>query len=286
MTNHNSSSSQFTLPKPNEHGAWGMLYIPFVMGVGIAGSFTIETFWLLIAVTSAFLSQKPFAQLLSHKESSSGSRRIRRHLAWFCVYTGTSAGIFAVLYFRYQVEGLRIFALLGIPIILLFGYFVRRKEVRTVSGEMAGIAGLTITGPMSYYVATGEFRAVGFWLWFLCILYFVSSIFYVKAVVQSYLQFKSKLPSNSAEMAGACRFYHLGLIVILLLLWILRQLPPLGVLAFVPIIIRGLRVSSKSRSRLDFAIIGWSEVGYSIFFALFLIGGLRASQGLSTIPLR
>jgi len=87
-------------------------------------------------------------------------------------------------------------------------------------------------------------------------------------------------------MATACRFYHLGMIVILLLLWILRQLPPLGVLAFVPIIIRGLSVSSRSRSRLDFAIIGWSEVGYSIFFALFLILGLRASQGLSTIPLR
>ena len=286
MPNSNSSSSQFTLPKPKEHGAWGMLYIPFVIGVGIAGSFTIETLWLLIAVTFAFLSQKPFAQLLSPKESSPGVNWIRRHLAWFCVYAGTSAGIFAVLYFHYQVEGLKIFALLGIPIILLFGYFVRRKEVRTVSGEMAGIVGLTMSGPMAYYVATGEFRAVGFWLWILCILYFVSSVFYVKAVVQSYVKLRSNLPSNSAGMATACRFYHLGLIAILLLLWILRQLPPLGVLAFVPIIIRGLRVSSKSQARLDFAIIGWSEVGYSIFFALFLIVGLRASQGLSTIPLR
>ncbi len=286
MPNRNSSSSQFTLPKPKEHGAWGMLYIPFVIGVGIAGNLTLETLWLLIATTFAFLSQKPFAQLLSPKESSPGAKWIRRHLAWFCIYAGISAGSFAVLYFHYQVKGLKIFGLLGIPIILAFGYFVRRKEVRTVSGEIAGIVGLTMTGPMAYYVATGEFQAVGFWLWILCILYFVSSIFYVKAVVQSYVRLRSKLPSNSAGMAIACRFYHLGMIVILLLLWILRQLPPLGVLAFVPIIIRGLRVSSKSRSRLDFAIIGWSEVGYSIFFALFLIGGLRASQGLSAIPLR
>ena len=247
----------------------------------------LETLWLLIAVTFAFLSQKPFAQLLSPKESSPGAKWIRRNLAWFCIYAGTSAGIFAVLYFHYQMKGLKIFGLLGIPIILAFGYFVRRKEVRTVPGEMAGIIGLTMTGPMAYYVATGEIQAVGFWLWILCILYFASSIFYVKAVVQSYVKLRSKLPSgfgwhgdslSSLPSGNDCSFSCSY--------WILRQLPPLGVLAFVPVIIRGLRVSSKSQARLNFAIIGWSEVGYSIFFALFLIAGLRASQGLSTIPLR
>ena len=76
------------------------------------------------------------------------------------------------------------------------------------------------------------------------------------------------------------------MIATLLLLLVLRQLPPIGALAYLPVIIRGLRVSSKAQTRLNFAIIGWSEVGYSIFFALFLMAGLRAIQGLSPLPLR
>ena len=276
MSTRNINDSQFTLPKPKEHGAWGMLYVPFIIGVGIAGNLTLETFWLLIAVTFTFLSQKPYAQLLATKESIPRSKILKRNLAWFCIYAGTSAGLFASLYFHYQMKGLKIFGLLGIPIFLGFSYFVYHKEVRTVPGEMVGIIGLTMTGPMAHYAASGAIRAVGIWLWILCILYFTSSIFYVKAVVQNYLRLKSNLPSGSTVMETACRLYHLGIIAALFLLLVIRQLPPLGALAFVPIIIRGLRVSSKSQARLNFAIIGWSEVGYSIFFALFLIAGLRA----------
>ena len=76
------------------------------------------------------------------------------------------------------------------------------------------------------------------------------------------------------------------MIAILLLLLVLGQLPPIGVLAFAPVVIRGLRVSSKPQTRLNFAIIGWSEVAYSIFFALFLVAGLRTIHGLSMVPLR
>ena len=141
MSTRNLNGSQFTLPKPKEHGAWGMLYVPFVMGVSIAGSLPHETLWLLMATTCAFLSQKPFAQLLSKKESPPHAQKMRHTLAWFCVYAGTSAVIFAFLYFQYQLKGLRIFGLLGIPIVLAFSYFVRHKEVRTVSVRRSGSLG-------------------------------------------------------------------------------------------------------------------------------------------------
>ena len=277
--------SQLNVPKPKEHGAWGMLFVPFVMGVGIAGSLNLATLWLLMAVTFAFVSQKPFAQILSTKGSFSGVKMMRHSLAWLFFYAGTSATIFAWLYFHYQLKGLRIFGLLGIPIVLVFNYFVGLKKVRTVSGEMTGIMGLTMSGPMAHYVATGAIQSVGFWLWILCIFYFASSIFYVKAVVQGFLGQRSNLPSGSTGMERACRLYHLGLLAMLLLLLVLKQLPPIGVLAYLPVVIRGLRVSSKPQTRLNFAIIGWSEVGYSIFFALLVIAGLREIHGLSIIPL-
>jgi len=282
MPDLNSEGPQFSPPKPKEHGAWGMFCVPFVIGVGTAGSLTIETLWLLIAVTFAFLSQKPYAHLLSPKPSFPGAKWMRRNLAWFCVYAGTSAGVFACLYLHYQMKGLQIFGLLSIPIVLAFSYFIRSKQVRTVPGELTGIIGLTMTGPMAHYAATGKIQALGLWLWVLCILYFASSIFYVKAVVQNYLRVRSKVSTQLSGMETACRFYHIGLAVILLGLVILKCLPPIASFAFIPIIIRGLWASLKSRPRLSFAVIGWTEVGYSIFFALVLIAGLRV--GLAYPP--
>ena len=283
MTDRNANGSQFTLPKPKEHGAWGMLYVPFVIGVGIAGSFNFETLCLLIAITLAFLSQKPYGQLLAPKDSTSSPdpRKLRLQISWLVLYAGSSAGLFAWLYLHYQLKALIVFGLLMVPIVLSFSYFIRCRQVRTVWGELAGIVGLTMAGPMAHYVATGKMRAVGFALWWLCILYFAGSIFYVKAVVQNYLRSRSKLAGGSAGMEKACRIYHMGVLAVLLCLVILGQLPAIISLGFIPVIIRGLWVSSRPRPRLNFAIIGWTEVGYSIFFALILIAGLREGVAFS-----
>ena len=73
-------------PKPKEHGAWGMLYVPLVTAVGIAGTFNIRVLLVAAAVTFVFLSQRPYAQLLS----SLGVRRdpdlLRRNLTWLAGY--------------------------------------------------------------------------------------------------------------------------------------------------------------------------------------------------------
>ncbi|MFN8005789.1 MAG: YwiC-like family protein [Terriglobia bacterium] len=286
LKTNTAKNVQLNPPTPKEHGAWGMLLVPFVMGVGVVGHFTIETLWLLAAVLLAFLSQKPFAQLLTTQERISTSRKLKRSLAWFGIYAGSSAAIFLILYVPYQMKGLRLFGFLGSPVILAYSYFVWRKAVRSVLGELAGIAGLTMTGPMACYAAAGEIRAVGFWLWAFCILYFVSSIFYVKAVVQKFLRLKSGQPSSLHGMEWACLLYHLGMIGVLLALFILRILPLTGLLAFLPVAVRGLQVSFKTSGRLNFAIIGWSEVGYSIFFAIFLVAGLRSSEAVLTTLFR
>jgi hypothetical protein len=192
--------------------------------------------------------------------------------------------LFAWLYLHFQLKGLKIFGLLMIPIVALFSYFIRRREIRTVWGELVGIIGLTMAGPMAHYAATGKMQVVGFALWGLCILYFAGSIFYVKAVVQNFLRGRSKLAAGSSGMEKACRLYHLGVFTVLLTLVIMRQLPAIVSLAFIPVIIRGVWISSKPRARLNFAIIGWTEVGYSIFFALVLIAGLREGLNFSAFP--
>ena len=44
-----------TAPKPKEHGAWGMLYVPLVTAVGIAETFNVRVLLVAAAVTLVFL---------------------------------------------------------------------------------------------------------------------------------------------------------------------------------------------------------------------------------------
>jgi hypothetical protein len=48
----------------------------------------------------------------------------------------------------------------------------------------------------------------------------------------------------------------------------LHQVPAILPLAFLPVVLRGLLGIRKSHAKLSFARIGWTEVAYSLFFAL------------------
>src|SRR5262245_28888312 len=88
-------------PKPKEHGAWGMLYIPLVIGAGIAGTFNAPVFILTIAVTLVFLSQRPYSQLVVSPAAWNDRSLRRRNLAWLTGYGVSTLLLFSWLYFGY-----------------------------------------------------------------------------------------------------------------------------------------------------------------------------------------
>ncbi|HYE72055.1 MAG TPA: YwiC-like family protein, partial [Blastocatellia bacterium] len=47
-----------TLRLPKEHGAWAMLYVPFVVGALVAGRFQLSLLFLLLATTAVFISRE------------------------------------------------------------------------------------------------------------------------------------------------------------------------------------------------------------------------------------
>ena len=184
----------FAVPKPKEHGAWGMLYIPLLTAGGIAGSFNIPVVVMAAAVTLVFLSQRPYAQLVSSPALRKEPGALRRNLMWLAGYWVSSLLLFGWLYFACDLTALPQFLWIAIPIAAAFTWFLWHSRVRSVAGELTGICGLTLTAPLAHYVAVGEVQHVGFWLWVLCILYFGSSVFFVKAVVGSFLSPASRPP--------------------------------------------------------------------------------------------
>jgi hypothetical protein len=263
-----------TAPKPKEHGAWGMLYVPLVTAAGIAGIFNVRVLLVAAAVTFVFLSQRPYAQLLSSPVVRRDPDLLRRNLTWLAGYWVTALLLFSWLYYVCNLIALPRFVWIAIPIAATFTLFLWTNRVRSVAGELTGICGLTLTAPLAHYAAVGEVQLLGFWLWALCILYFSSSVFFVKAVVNSFLKsrFKTTGPTVTARV---CVCYHGGLVVLLTSLLLLNQIPALVMVAFAPVIVRGLWGIPTGQLKLNFARIGWTEVIYSLFFAVATILAMR-----------
>jgi YwiC-like protein len=51
-------SLRSVLKLPKEHGAWVMLYVPFVLGVAVAGRVNWPVLLLLLSATAAFISRE------------------------------------------------------------------------------------------------------------------------------------------------------------------------------------------------------------------------------------
>ena len=93
-----------------------MVYIPFFMGLGIAGILDTKVLLLLLAVTLVFLSLRPLTEVLHHKNSYKGSSRAGVSYSWLGFYWTISAILFGVLYFHYQLLQLPYFALILAPV--------------------------------------------------------------------------------------------------------------------------------------------------------------------------
>lgn len=252
-----------------------MLYVPLLTATGIAGSFNIPVLVMAAAVTLVFLSQRPYAQLVGSPAVRRDPGLLRRNLTWLAGYWVSTLLLFSGLYFVYDLVALPQFLWIAIPIAAAFTLFLWRNRVRSVAGELTGICGLTLTAPLAHYAAAGQVQSVGFWLWGLCILYFASSVFYVKAVVSSFLKSRLRATAETTVTTRACVLYHSGLVLLLASLVLLNRIPPLAVVAFTPVIARGFWGIPTFQPKPNFAQIGWTEVIYSLFFAVATILAMR-----------
>jgi len=270
-----NSEVKLALPKPKEHGAWGMLYVPLVIAVGTAGVVNLQVLLLTLVVTLIFLSQRPYTQLLTNPAIRVDLALARRNLCWLGVYWSVSAVLVGLLCVQCDRRALLQFVWIGIPIAVAFTFFLRRNRMHSVAGELIGICGLTFSAPLAHYAATGKVQPLAFWLWGLCILYFASSVFYVKAIVAGFLSSRSKATNRSWIYRRVCGWYHVVLLILLGGLVALGEIRVLTLVAFLPVIVGGLLGIRTPENKLNFVRIGWMEVAYSIVFASASIFAMR-----------
>lgn len=261
-------------PIPHEHGAWMMLYAPLVIGLIAFRPVPLwPALWLVVAITSAFLAQNAVGLLLR--------RRVPQGTGfWLVVYAGICALTGGYLLLGYDLMKL---LWLGIPPLLLFGgqAWLRRSANwrlnRSQFGEVAAIGVFALTGPAAHIVARGTLAEPAWVVWGSCVLFFISSVFYVRMRVEG-TRFKEGLGLKERWQAGrGLVVYHLSL-GSALIFWMGKGEAGGGLpvaIAFAPALIRALGGFAWLSNQLpSLKRVGLLEIAYSLWFCIWLIAGL------------
>jgi hypothetical protein len=250
-----------TIALPPEHGAWGFLLEPILIGLGIAPS--VPGIGLAVAVGGAFLARHPMKIALVDRLH--GRRYARTALAERAalVYSLIAlAGLAATV----ALAGVKplLPLLLAAPLALLLFLGYSRNRGRDLVPELAGASALagTATGiALAGNASTGLALA----LWAILLARDIPSILYVRAR----LRLERGKPFSRPEVVVANTLavgWITGLAVIGLV-------PALAAVAVAILGLRALWGLSRYRRPARVQAIGFMEMGYGLLTAFLVILG-------------
>ena len=227
---------------PREHGAWGILLIPFATAAGIAGVFNAPVALLLASVLCFYLARTSFlkgdyrwmAGLLAVSLIAAAPVVLVWHRWWLVAF---GAGVAPVAF---------------------------RRADRGVTLQLAAVAGLTLTAPVTWYVATGSLGWVAWQLWLLNALYFAGRVLYVNMHIAAATQ----RGTSRLRLGAPTLVYHGALAGVAACWW------PVG-LAFVPDVAHAVVGVARLTPVLRIKRLAWTEVAASVIFGLSLIAVMR-----------
>lgn len=252
---------------PKEHGAWAMLYVPFVLGVLVAGHWPGAVWLLLLCVSALFASRE---SLLTWWRARRRGREAAAAGQMLLLYAALAAlsGLPLLVWFPWLLP----LGLLGVCLLLFNGAQGAQLEERSLRNELLAIAGLTMTAPAAYAVALGHWEPQALLLWLLCACYFASSVFYIKHYVTNA---HAKVPDAKATARRQCLGYHAFLLLALLVLALSRSLSFFVLIAFAPVLARAFGQLWRPPTQFNLKRAGVLELVYALLFLVFVTLGLR-----------
>ncbi len=264
-------SLRSALKLPKEHGAWAMLYVPFVLGVAVAGRVAWQVLLLLLSTTAVFISRE---SLLIYWRARARGRDAAEAGRALLIYLALAATFGSPLIFAFKLFWLIPLGMVGAALLLINGKQASRMEERATMGEVMAIGGLTMTAPAAYYAASGRWEMTAFWLWLLSALYFASSVFYIKLRVY---RLNPRKQAEQRQALRSCAFYHSFLIVALPALIFAGSLGLFAFVAFTPAMVRTFWGMFKPKTRVNLTRAGILEIVYSLIFLVCAALGFRAA---------
>lgn len=252
-----------TVALPAEHGGWGFLFEPILLGLLVAPSLAGVSFGIM--AVASFLLRHPLRLCITGTGSLSESPRRRAAMQVAIVYAAIAvAGLVGGVSFG-GIAPLMPLAVLS-PFVAVYLFYDTRKRARRLLPELAGPIGLA-------GVATAIALAGGWlWLqasalWIVLMARTIPSIFYVRAR----LRLERGEGVNRIPTVG----YHLGFGVLVIVLSLKDLAPYLTVIAMLLLLSRALHGLSPRRRPSKATRIGFLEIGYGLVYVFLTILGYR-----------
>lgn len=242
---------------PNEHGGWGFVSQPLLLGLLMAPS--AAGLWLAIATLGLFLTRHPLKIVL--KDRSNGRIYARTRLAEQVVAAYLLIAIVgAALAFRTASAPFWPAIVMAAPFALVQLVYDANKRGREALPEIIGAIAIGASGP-ALALAAGWALGPALALWALTGLHAVTSILYIR----TRLRLERGKPIDRRPAWGS----HAAALAAVAVLAFAGLLPWLSVAALALLAARALLGLSDRRQPTPARTLGFREMGYS--FALVLL---------------
>ncbi|WCK55490.1 YwiC-like family protein [Aneurinibacillus sp. Ricciae_BoGa-3] len=239
---------------PKQHGAWAMIAVPFLAGIGAS-----HAVWLHIPLFLGWLSLylASYPLLLAVKSVNKSGEYAR----WTAIYS--AAALVFLLPPIWSRPALIWFGVAMIPFLAINFSFAKHKKERAFINDICAVMEMSLGGPASYFAATGQINAISVLVWLLSTLFFLGSVFYVKMHIRE---------RNNMAFHRASLCYHIAVPCAVALTGLL-----LLSAAYIPSLVRAYVCNGR---QLTPRTIGIIEICNSIVFTVVLIVGFRYVYGL------
>jgi hypothetical protein len=256
---------------PREHGAWGMLLVPLVMGAAVgllAGGRWLPVVLLTIAMLALFWLRTPVESWLGtgSVRAQTAAERRRVLAVLLPLATLTAVTLSALVWSGKNRELIWLGVVAGVAIATQFLLKKMGRQTR-MAAEVVGAFALTSTAAAAYGVTTGRWDRTAWALWLLNFLFAADQVHFV------WLRIRGARAVGLSEKLAVGWSFVAGQIVlsgILLLGCYFHRLPELTLLAFVPILLRGFAWFATKPQPIVVRRLGWTELAHALVFGALL----------------
>jgi hypothetical protein len=269
-------------PIPGDHGAYVMLLVPAVLGliVGIMRGLDPEinilsaAVLLFLAILAVFFAFEPLDVLAKPNINPVARRKAR---VWLGIYLGMAlvSGIPLLLVWqRWSLGWLVIPALLPLVTFLIAKKWRRQ---RSLGVRWLGIAGLVVSGPACYYLATGKLDGMALGLWVVGLVYFGNGLFYIRIWFEAKKRSKIKPgePPIPVWLFALTVGSMVGGLLVVAGFAALQLLPWTTLLIFAPMVAKMSMALRRPATYLPIKQVGLFELAHSFVFALLVLVAFR-----------
>jgi len=250
-----------TIAIPPEHGAWGFLLEPILVGLGVAPS--VPGIALAVAVVGAFLARHPMkialVDRLHHQRYARTSLAERTAMAYGVIALAGLVGTIGLAGVKPLLP-----LLLAAPLALLLFLSYSQNRGRDLLPELAGASALagTATG---IALAGDESIGLALALWVILLARDIPSIVYVRAR----LRLQRGKPFSRSVVLLANVLAVAGITV----LAVIGRVPALAAVAVAVLALRAVYGLSQYHRPVRVQTIGLMEMGFGLLLAFLVILG-------------